>query len=572
MAAEPAEMSLDSPSPQEAPRVLAELSFSQRNVVDEPSRDGSDCGVELGAWLGPLPHASWRGQVPREGATSAWDQRRLQVWERLSGALPGVIYQWVGNAHSGQWRYTYFSPALTQLWEVSPQDAVQSWACLHGRIHPQDQVRFHTALRSAIIQGQGFQQEFRIYTASGQIKWIQALAQPLSPCRQDRTLCHFNSLLEDDPGDRPSQEAAPSRPQYKQQEIKFLDLEPSDSMQECESAPTPQNSPCPFRVFNGLLIDITERKQAEQNLHYAKCQLDAVTTAQVEAQTVALEEALKDLQNTQARLIHTEKMSSLGKLVAGVAHELNNPTNFIHGNLSYVSTYCEELIKLISLYQLYHQEPNPVIQERIDALDLDFVIIDLNKILSSMGEGSERIKNLVLSLRNFARLDESKFKRVDLHDGIDSTLELLQHQLAATSRRGAIVVHRRYGDLPSVQCFASDINQAFINILTNAIEALDRKVFAPPEVPQIWITTEFLGPDHVTICFRDNGPGVPLEIQTKLFDPFFTTKPVGQGTGMGLAVSYQILNENHQASFECYSQPNKGAEFRIALPIHPAFE
>jgi two-component system, NtrC family, sensor kinase len=343
-------------------------------------------------------------------------------------------------------------------------------------------------------------------------------------------------------------------------------------MQECESAPTPQNSPCPFRVFNGLLIDITERKQAEQNLHYAKCQLDAVTTAQVEAQTVALEEALKDLQNTQARLIHTEKMSSLGKLVAGVAHELNNPTNFIHGNLSYVSTYCEELIKLISLYQLYHQEPNPVIQERIDALDLDFVIIDLNKILSSMGEGSERIKNLVLSLRNFARLDESKFKRVDLHDGIDSTLELLQHQLAATSRRGAIVVHRRYGDLPSVQCFASDINQAFINILTNAIEALDRKVFAPPEVPQIWITTEFLGPDHVTICFRDNGPGVSLEIQTKLFDPFFTTKPVGQGTGMGLAVSYQILNENHQASFECYSQPNKGAEFRIALPIHPAFE
>ncbi|MEH1826463.1 MAG: PAS domain S-box protein [Nostoc sp.] len=342
-------------------------------------------------------------------------------------------------------------------------------------------------------------------------------------------------------------------------------------------------------------------------------------TAQDKAQQ--LEAALLELQQTQAQLIQTEKMSSLGQLVAGIAHEINNPVNFIYGNISHASEYTKDLLHLVELYQQSYCPPKPEINQQIGTIDLDFLKQDLPKILESMKMGAERIRQIVLSLRNFSRLDEDGTKAVDIHQGIDSTLLLLQNRLKAKPGHPEIQVIRDYGNLPPVVCHAGQMNQVFMNLLTNAIDVLEESYLAGrqsayvikhlslvnnteqrtnerqllllsetlrvacfPEgvqaekpvqrtasqgqmtFPQIRIRT-FIQEDYVIISIADNGPGMTEEVRKRLFDPFFTTKAVGKGTGMGLSISYQIIVQKHAGKIDCSSAPGEGAEFVVMIPL-----
>ncbi|MDZ8190045.1 MAG: PAS domain S-box protein [Nostoc sp. ChiSLP02] len=307
--------------------------------------------------------------------------------------------------------------------------------------------------------------------------------------------------------------------------------------------------------FQGITRDITERKQAE---------------AQLKQQAIELEEALKELQTTQSQLIQSEKMSSLGQLVAGVAHEINNPANFIYGNLIHADNYTNELINLLHLYQTHYPNPIPEVQQQIQAIDLEFLIDDLPKLLSSMQVGTERIRKIVASLRTFSRLDEAELKAADIHESIDSTLMILEHRLKTKANNTQIEIIKDYGKLPLVECYAGQLNQVFMNILTNAIDALEDSLIEGKLThnnPQIRICTQQLNAKQLVIRIVDNGPGIPEEVRQKLFDPFFTTKPVGKGTGLGLSISYQIITERHSGSLQCISSPNQGAEFMIQIPI-----
>lgn len=282
---------------------------------------------------------------------------------------------------------------------------------------------------------------------------------------------------------------------------------------------------------------------------------------------VELQQALKDLQKTQIQLIQSEKMSSLGQLVAGVAHEINNPVNFIYGNLQHTDDYTQQLLLLIKLYQNYYPNPEPEIKNANAEADIEYLTEDLPKMLTSMKMGAKRIREIVLSLRIFSRLDEAEFKTADLHEGIDSTLLILQHRLKLQSNRPEIKVIKEYGEIPQIQCFAGQLNQVFMNLLTNAIDALEdcsQKELCPN--PLIRISSEQVN-ENVIIRIADNGIGIPEKIQSRLFDPFFTTKPVGKGTGMGLSISYQIITDKHGGSLQCISSTGQGAEFVITIPI-----
>ncbi|MEJ1930628.1 ATP-binding protein [Nostoc sp. NIES-2111] len=293
----------------------------------------------------------------------------------------------------------------------------------------------------------------------------------------------------------------------------------------------------------------------------------------VEARTAELKTALTQLQRTQAQVIQGEKMSSLGQLVAGVAHEINNPVNFIHGNIAHLNEYTQDLLRMIYLYQELYPEDNPEIQALAEEIDLEFLTQDLQKMLSSIKMGTDRIRSIVLSLRNFSRMDEAEFKAVNLHEGIESTLLILQHRLKDKPEYPAIEVIREYGDLPPIECYPGQLNQVFMNILVNAIDALDevnikRTYEENKENPsKITIRTGVIDNQWVEIAIADNGPGIPEQVKSRLFDPFFTTKPVGKGTGMGMAISYQIITEKHNGKLECFSTLGQGSEFKIQIPI-----
>ncbi|MCF2147897.1 ATP-binding protein [Desmonostoc muscorum LEGE 12446] len=301
-------------------------------------------------------------------------------------------------------------------------------------------------------------------------------------------------------------------------------------------------------------------------------------TAAATTQAEQLNQALHNLKQTQAQLIQTEKMSSLGQLVAGVAHEINNPVNFIYGNLTYVNEYTLGLLELVKLYQKSNAHCTNEVQAHIEAIELDFIIEDLPKMLASMKIGANRIREIVLSLRNFSRLDEAEMKPVNIHEGIDSTLLILQNRLKQTSGNSGIEIIKEYGDIPLVECYAGQLNQVFMNLISNAIDALDsynsqrtyEDIKAKPS--QIIIRTNLRNLDRITIQIADNGSGIVPAIKQRLFDPFFTTKPAGKGTGLGLAISAQIITEKHNGAIWCVSEPGQGAEFWVEIPIKQNWE
>jgi two-component system, NtrC family, sensor kinase len=306
--------------------------------------------------------------------------------------------------------------------------------------------------------------------------------------------------------------------------------------------------------------DVSDRKRSETALKQSEIQL--------RQQKLELEATLKELQRTQSQLVQNEKMSSLGQLVAGVAHEINNPVNFIYGNLSHAQQYTEDLAKILNLYKNYYLEPPIEIQEEAETIDLDFLLTDLPKIYDSMKVGANRIREIVTSLRTFSRLDEAELKDANIHEGIDSTLMILEHRLKSKPERPAIKIVKEYGNLPLIECYAGQLNQVFMNILANAIDAVETGIQNNSIIqPTIYIISEVINHQQILIRITDNGIGITEEVKQRLFDPFYTTKPVGKGTGMGLSISYQIITERHKGSLECKSTPGQGAEFTIILPI-----
>ncbi|NET29277.1 sensor histidine kinase [Okeania sp. SIO1I7] len=313
-----------------------------------------------------------------------------------------------------------------------------------------------------------------------------------------------------------------------------------------------------------LLLEIKERKQAENLLRESE--------AKLREQKQELQQTLKELQQTQAQMIQSEKMSSLGQMVAGVAHEINNPVNFIHGNIVYAKDYIQDLLNLIQLYQDYYPHPHQEIEAEIEEIELNFLQKDLKKILKSMEVGTERIREIVKSLRIFSRCDEAEIKKVDLHEGIESTLMILQSHFKAKSQSeySEIQIIKEYGQLPLIDCYPGQLNQVFMNILSNAIYAIkDAQNSQKIELNSgcIRIKTQRISDNLVQICITDNGGGISEEVLSHLFDPFFTTKPVGKGTGLGLSISYQIIVEKHKGKLECHSQKEKYTEFIITIPI-----
>ncbi|MCC5621323.1 sensor histidine kinase [Nostoc sp. CHAB 5715] len=294
----------------------------------------------------------------------------------------------------------------------------------------------------------------------------------------------------------------------------------------------------------------------------------------VAERTAALSKALKDLQESQLQLVQIEKMSVLGELVAGVAHEINNPVGFIHGNLGHASVYFQDMINLINLYQQHYPNPVPEIQEEIAAIDLKYMLVDLPNLISSMKEGVQRIRNISTSLRTFSRADSDRKVYCNIHDGIDSTIMILKHRLKASEDRPDIQIIRDYGNLPEIECFIGQLNQVFMNLLANAIDALEEsnvgrtyiEIEANPN--QVLIQTSLTeNKKHILIRIKDNGVGMSPDVQQKIFDHLFTTKPVGQGTGLGLSIARQIIVEKHGGTLEVNSTPGQGSEFIIKLSI-----
>jgi two-component system, NtrC family, sensor kinase len=332
-------------------------------------------------------------------------------------------------------------------------------------------------------------------------------------------------------------------------------------------------------ALDSLVSQYQKENEAEQlALDIAKAELycqSCEATANAMAQAIQLQKALDELQQTQAKLIHAERISSLGQLVASLGHEINNPVSFIYGNLTYANNYVEDMVGLIQVYQEQYPQENLAIAGYMEEIDYEFLIQDLPQVLSSMTVGIDRIREIVRSLRNFSRTDESQMKQMNLHEGIDSTLLILQNRLRGKDKTAPIQVIKEYGDLPFVECFPGQLNQVFMNIISNAIDALQENSLSESNlisksqyfVPTIRIQTELLPSDRVVVKITDNGAGIAEDVKAKLFDSFFTTKPLGKGTGLGLSICHQIVVEKHGGSLYCESTVGKGTQFCIEIPI-----
>lgn len=341
-----------------------------------------------------------------------------------------------------------------------------------------------------------------------------------------------------------------------------------------------------YRLWSDPEVELLQGVVDQLAIAIEHAELFAKTRASaLAAQTQArqLETALRDLRQTESLLIQTEKMSTIGQMVAGIAHEINNPVNFITGNLLHAKNYIRDLLNLINCYQQHYPNPIREIKGCMEEIELDFLIEDLPKMMSSMEMGADRINEIVVSLRNFSRVDQDEMKPANIHEGIDSTLLILRNRMKPCGNYPGITAIKEYGNLPLVECYIGQLNQVFMNIISNAIDALEEVRGEEEEVrreplynisshpscfaQKIWIRTEVLENNQIVIRIRDNGPGMPKNVLNRLFDPFFTTKPLGKGTGLGLSISHQIIVEKHGGVLQCISEPGKGTEFWISIPI-----
>jgi two-component system, NtrC family, sensor kinase len=388
-------------------------------------------------------------------------------------------------------------------------------------------------------------------------------------------------------GDRAIKQAERNLPDLILLDIMMPGIDGFETCRRLKASPITQNIPIIFMTalsdttdkvtgFNLGAVDyITKPFQEAELLARVKTHLNLRHLTQTLEQQVAertseLTVALQQMQQSQVQLVQSEKMATLGQLVAGVAHEINNPVNFIHGNLSHIEDYMQTLLDFIQLYQKHYPQPVPEIQAKSEDEDLEFLQEDLLKILASVKMGSDRIREIVRTLRNFSRTDEAEFKAVDIHEGINSTLTILQHRLRATPERPAIEIIKDYSHLPPVECYPGLLNQVFMNILVNAIDALEDSFYQAQTTLYkftITIRTSVINNQWVEIAIADNGPGIPEKIKQRIFEPLFTTKPINKGTGFGLSISYQIITDKHNGKLECFSTPRVGAEFVIQIPM-----
>lgn len=557
------------------------------------------------------------------------EQELRDSQQRLAMALEGsALGFWDWNVNT---RQTYFSPQWKQMlgYEVNEvPDSLEAWERL---IHPEDLPKVMEVLNS-YLEGKRpiYEVEYRMLSKTGEWKWILDLGKVFErdragdPVRMTGTHKDISdrkqaeaALWESETKNRALLNVIPDLIFHVSREGFFLDYQPAKD--EASLVPPesyigkhisevfgadlaewnryyieltlashqvqvgeytlPMNNT--WQIYEARYVasgedsvlaivrNITQRKQSEASL--------LELGAKLKYQTKQLETTVEQLKSTQSQLVHREKMASLGQLVAGIAHEINNPVSFIAGNISPALEYANDLFDLLNLYQEHYPQATNPIAERLNDIDLDFIRQDFPKLLQSILAGTHRIQQIVLSLRNFSRLDEAEMKKVDIHSGIDSTLLILQHRLRLpappegspiTNSPRLINIIRDFSPLPAILCYPGQLNQVLMNILSNAIDALEERATTDLTFkPQIVIRTEQTALSQILIRIADNGPGIPLDAQKRLFDPFYTTKPVGKGTGLGLSMSYSIIVEKHQGQLTCHSQVGQGTEFMITLPL-----
>jgi PAS domain S-box-containing protein len=513
-------LGLSQPQLQAQP-LAAMVSGLARHPADWPKRDEQSLvhnhhSIELA--ISDREHDNFREYVvilrditERKAAEIALKHSEEQ-FRSLIANIPGAVYR---CRMTNEWTMDFVSQNIGQISGYLASDFIQGKERnFIDIIHPEDVDRVNAVVHAALAARKPYILEFRIICADGAIKWMYEKGQGIADA---------------------------------QGEVLWLD---------------------------GVIFDITDRKVAEMQLRATLTEKETLAH-QAQEQAQQIKQTLRTLQQTQSQLVQTEKMSSLGQLVAGVAHEINNPVSFIYGNISHANGYIENLFDLVKLYQAKYQEPEPAIVALTETIELDFVMEDLPKVMESMWIGAERIVEIVASLKTFSRMDEVDVKPADLHLGIDSTLMILRSQLKALPDRLEIHIVRDYGDIPLVECLAGQLNQVFMNILGNAADALHEHeptgravAIAQGEAyqPTITIGTRLID-QQVELRIQDNGPGISEAFRQRIFDPFFTTKPIGQGTGLGLSISYEVITEKHQGHLSCETALGVGTTFILQLPI-----